>query len=416
MKIGIDGRAAKWYRGTGIGTYTYQLINNLSIVDSSNQYLILLPQNTDLVLKDNFTIECLKESSNNHFWDDVKTPNLLKNNKMDLYHVPQNGVGLSENINCLKAITLHDIIPLRMPQTVSDRYLRIFNEEMPKILDNCDGIITVSEFSKLDIAEEFNFPKEKIFVTHLAAEDIYRPIDRAYCKKFIKDNYKIADNFILYVGGYSPRKNIIGILEAFSLLKDNLKEGRYVGTLIVKELCMRRLEGAEKSRKYLYELLDSDILNQFPSFSHYVYHSLGWNYLESQKYEKALEALQKALPLRPKQLDKAITTLLIGRIYFEIGQYEEAQKYYSETKETILMSESLRTKLLWIDEQLDLYCKLNQIHQVKELFIELKSLVDIDKFPESMLYELKTSMYKRFEGLSPLRREEYLFLYNFFTS
>ncbi|MDD5985912.1 MAG: tetratricopeptide repeat protein, partial [Turicibacter sp.] len=198
--------------------------------------------------------------------------------------------------------------------------------------------------------------------------------------------------------------------------KDNLKEGRYVGTLIVKELCMRRLEGAEKSRKYLYELLDSDILNQFPSFSHYVYHSLGWNYLESQKYEKALEALQKALPLRPKQLDKAITTLLIGRIYFEIGQYEEAQKYYSETKETILLSESLRTKRLWIDEQLDLYCKLNQIHQVKELFIELKSLVDIDKFPESMLYELKTSMYKRFEGLSPLRREEYLFLYNFFTS
>ena len=92
MKIGIDGRAAKWYRGTGIGTYTYQLINNLSIVDSSNQYLILLPQNTDLVLKDNFTIECLKESSNNHFWDDVKTPNLLKNNKMDLYHVPQKEV------------------------------------------------------------------------------------------------------------------------------------------------------------------------------------------------------------------------------------------------------------------------------------------------------------------------------------
>ena len=33
MKIGIDGRAAKWYRGTGIGTYTYQLINNLNKFD-----------------------------------------------------------------------------------------------------------------------------------------------------------------------------------------------------------------------------------------------------------------------------------------------------------------------------------------------------------------------------------------------
>ena len=224
MKIGIDGRAAKWYRGTGIGTYTYQLINNLSKYDNLNHYLTFIPEDSDLNLKDNFSIEYTKDSSNNNFWDDVKVPNLLENFNMELYHVPQNGVGLSGNVNCPKTITLHDIIPLRMPQTVSDRYLRIFNEEMPKILDNCDGIITVSEFSKLDIAEEFNFPKEKIFVTHLAAEDIYRPIDRAYCKKFIKDNYKIADNFILYVGGYSPRKNIIGILEAFSLLKDNLKE------------------------------------------------------------------------------------------------------------------------------------------------------------------------------------------------
>ena len=238
-------------------------------------------------------------------------------------------------------------------------------------------------------------------------------------KELSPDSLLVCDAQIYLALTYHRMKEYrLGLEVVNELLKnkDNLKEGRYVGTLIVKELCMRRLEGAEKSRKYLYELLDSDILNQFPSFSHYVYHSLGWNYLESQKYEKALEALQKALPLRPKQLDKAITTLLIGRIYFEIGQYEEAQKYYSETKETILMSESLRTKLLWIDEQLDLYCKLNQIHQVKELFIELKSLVDIDKFPESMLYELKTSMYKRFEGLSSLRREEYLFLYNFFAS
>ena len=56
---------------------------------------------------------------------------------MELYHVPQNGVGLSDNINCPKTITLHDIIPLRMPQTVSNRYLKIFIEEIPKRLKRC---------------------------------------------------------------------------------------------------------------------------------------------------------------------------------------------------------------------------------------------------------------------------------------
>ena len=38
------------------------------------------------------------------------------------------------------------------------------------------------------------------------------------CKNILKKKYSISDNFILYVGGFSPRKNIMGIIEAFSLL------------------------------------------------------------------------------------------------------------------------------------------------------------------------------------------------------
>ena len=224
MNIGIDGRAAKWYRGTGIGTYTYQLISNINKIDNINDYLLFLPKNSDLHLNNNFKIKSIDESPNSNFWDEVNAPNILNNTDIELYHVPQNGVGLADNINCLKVITLHDIIPLRMPETVSDRYLNIFHNELPKIINNCDGIITVSQFSKDDIAKEFNFPKEKIFVTYLGAEDIYKPLDKSSCKEFLKSNYNLDKNFILYVGGYSPRKNIIGILEAFSLLSPKLRE------------------------------------------------------------------------------------------------------------------------------------------------------------------------------------------------
>lgn len=224
MKIGIDGRAAKWYRGTGIGTYTYQLINNLNKVDLKNNYLIFLPNGSSLNLNANFTVETVEELSKENFWDEVRNPNTFANHNMDLYHVPQNGIGLSENINCLKSITLHDIIPLKMPETVSDRYLNIFNNELPNIINNCEGILTVSEFSKQDIAKEFNFPKDKIFVTHLAAEDIYRPLNKHQCKSYLSDKYGIKDDFILYVGGFSPRKNILGIIEAFSLLNINIKK------------------------------------------------------------------------------------------------------------------------------------------------------------------------------------------------
>ena len=225
MNVGIDARAAKWYRGTGIGTYTHELIRSLSNIDSENDYLLFMPE-CDLFnkLNPNFKIQKVESEASDNFWENVKIPNIINNIDIDLYHVPQNGVGLSPNISCKKVITLHDIIPLKMPETVSDRYLRIFNNELPEIINNCDGIITVSEFSKNDISKEFGFPLEKIFVTPLAAEEIYTPLSKCQSKKLITKKYGIKEDFILYVGGFSPRKNIIGLIESYSKLPSKLKD------------------------------------------------------------------------------------------------------------------------------------------------------------------------------------------------
>lgn len=225
MKIGIDGRAATLYRGTGIGTYTYQLINNFNQIDFLNHYRVLIPENSslDLNLNENFIISPSSTNKEKDFWKYIKTPNKINNYDFDIYHIPQNGIGLSRFTYCPSTITLHDIIPLKMPETVSDVFLKIFNEELPKILNTADGIITVSEFSKEDICNTLNYPKEKVFVTHLAAEDIYKPLNKDYSKKYLKEKYGINNDFILYVGGFSPRKNILGLIEAFSLIKDKVK-------------------------------------------------------------------------------------------------------------------------------------------------------------------------------------------------
>lgn len=220
MKIGIDGRAANWYRGTGIGTYTYQLIKHINKVDCANDYMIFMPNNCNNMIdfNKNFSIAEITENMKDNFWDEVNIPNILKDKYIDLYHVPQNGIGIPESKKCAFAITLHDVIPYKMPETSSERYLKLFNDTLPKVISNCDGIITVSNYSKNDIIEAFDFPKDKIFVTYLASEDIYSPIDKSLCKNLIKEHYSINEDYILYVGGFSPRKNIIGLIEAFSIL------------------------------------------------------------------------------------------------------------------------------------------------------------------------------------------------------
>ncbi|OFI06172.1 D-inositol 3-phosphate glycosyltransferase [Clostridium acetireducens DSM 10703] len=227
MKIGIDARAAKWYRGTGIGTYTYQLINCLNKIDTKNKFLLFSPEkfSPKINFNDNFTLENISKCNlKNNFWNEVNIPNILYNKDIEIYHVPQNGIGLPKKKNCKFVITLHDVIPYKMPETVSHRYLKIFHENIPKIISLCDGIITVSNYSKNDIIKTLNIPKEKIFVTYLAGESIYRPLNKNICKEKIKNLYSIKDDFILYVGGFSPRKNILGLIESFSTVVNKYKK------------------------------------------------------------------------------------------------------------------------------------------------------------------------------------------------
>ena len=226
MNIGIDARAARWYRGTGIGTYTYQLIYNINLMDKINRYLLFLPDenHSDLNPGDNIDIRAIAEDKKENFWEEIDIPNILKDTGIDVYLVPQNGIGLPKEKKCPFIITLHDVIPYRMPETVGPQYMKIYEKEIPEIIPMTDAIITVSNYSREDIANSLNYPLDKIFVTPLAAEDIYFPRNKSVCREFIGKNYGVNDKFILYVGGFSPRKNIKGLIQAFSLIKSKLRE------------------------------------------------------------------------------------------------------------------------------------------------------------------------------------------------
>ena len=138
--------------------------------------------------------------------------------------MPQNGIGLSTNISCKKIVTIHDLIPYVMPETVGRGYLLKFLKEMPIIIGNSDGIITVSEFSKKDILKYFPINESKIFVTPLAADSKYTPLDKLHCKNFLEKAYNLKNPFLLYLGGFSERKNVASVITAFSKVYKALSE------------------------------------------------------------------------------------------------------------------------------------------------------------------------------------------------
>ncbi len=226
MRIGFDCRAAAWYKGTGIGNYSYKLIKNI-LPFTPHSYDLYTPNHSFINNLSSYdspiTFHSISGGNKDGFWNRVNSDQYELSSDLDIFHTPQNGIGLPKNKKCPLVVTLHDIIPLRMPETVSETFNHMFHNKIHEIMKQADGIITVSEFSKQDILKEFSFPEEKIFVTHLASDVTYKPINKKLSKYLIKNRFHIENDYILYIGGFTPRKNIWGIIKAYEQNFEKLK-------------------------------------------------------------------------------------------------------------------------------------------------------------------------------------------------
>ncbi len=227
MNLAIDIRGAHLYHGTGIGTYTKNLVDNLLKIDRENFYNLFYCGDQPSQFKfDNTEVHILSRKFSS-FYEQEYIPNFLKKKDISIFHIPQNGIGYKELLsssNSKSIVTVHDLIPYVLPQAVGRSYLKNFLKQMPYIVDNASALITVSEYSKQEIIRFFSIDPDKIFVTPLATNKIFKPIDITHCKQILRDKYSIDYDFILYIGGFSRRKNIYNLISAFSKAYKSFKK------------------------------------------------------------------------------------------------------------------------------------------------------------------------------------------------
>lgn len=224
MKVAIDARGINWYKGTGISTYTENLLRSFLSLESSIDYTIYWSGDGYEDFRKSNSNVIMASKKHHKFFEEYYFPNNIEKNKINIFHIPQNGIGLLEDTPCKSVVTLHDLIPYVMPETVGKGYALKFLKEIPKIIANSDAILTVSEWSKKDILRFFPIDEKKIFVTPLAADIKYKPLDKENCRTKLKERYNITKPFILYIGGFSPRKNVKSLITAFSKIYKNLEK------------------------------------------------------------------------------------------------------------------------------------------------------------------------------------------------
>ena len=121
-----------------------------------------------------------------------------------------------------KVITvLHDLNPL---YAYKGARLKKYKKKTAHVISRSDRIITVSGYSKNDICEKYDVPPEKISVIYNAV-DIERFSEEAdgERKRKVREKYHLPEKYFLYLGSTMKNKNIPGILDAISLLPDDIR-------------------------------------------------------------------------------------------------------------------------------------------------------------------------------------------------
>jgi glycosyltransferase involved in cell wall biosynthesis len=119
-----------------------------------------------------------------------------------------------------KLIFFHDAIAASFPAlTFATRGARLLWRMKERLgLWQADAVITVSAFSRGQIAARFGMPAERIFVVGEAADPIFRVFDHPQVTARLKPLELETRRVVVYLGGFGPHKNLPLLLRSFGAL------------------------------------------------------------------------------------------------------------------------------------------------------------------------------------------------------
>lgn len=228
MKIGIDGSRAFIKKRTGIEEYSYQVIKNLrgKLIEDKIFLYIRKNQEIDFELPENWKIKTINFW---RFWTQIGLSLEMLFHKVDVLFIPAHTVPWIHPKNTI--VTIHGLEYEFCPKAYSfweKIYMRC------SIKNSCKWakkIIAVSENTKKDLINLYGVAEDKISVIYEGYEDKKQETRDKEQENFkfqitnakSNPNEKILKPYLLFIGRLEERKNIIGIIEAFEILKEKYK-------------------------------------------------------------------------------------------------------------------------------------------------------------------------------------------------
>lgn len=254
MRIAVNTRLLLKGKLEGIGWYTHETMQRIVKAHPEHEFIFFFdrPYDPSFVFADNVTPVVFGPPARHpvlfYIWYELRIPAMLRKYKADVFLSPDGLMSLATKVpTCL---VMHDLAFEHYPHHLSASIRHYLKKFSPLFAKKAARIVTVSEFSKKDIAERYHIPADKIDVSYNGAHDAYKPLsweERIAVQKEFADGCE----YFVFAGALHPRKNIVNLLKAFISFKK--KQRSNMKLVIVGRLAWKYKEVEELRDSMLFK-------------------------------------------------------------------------------------------------------------------------------------------------------------------
>ena len=212
--IGIDARLTH-YRVGGISRYITALIRALEELQPPHTFTLVQSRKSRERLSTRFR-SASAWTPPHHPWERAAVSVELARHRFDLLHSPDFIAPLRGGRR--HVITVHDLSFIHYPEYITAESRRYYNGQIEASVRHADHILADSEATKSDLMDILDVPAEKISVHMLGVDERFRPLSKA-CSELALRWLDLPDSYFLFVGTLEPRKNLVGLAQAYRELK-----------------------------------------------------------------------------------------------------------------------------------------------------------------------------------------------------
>jgi len=254
MRIGIEAQRIFRKNKHGMDYVVLQEIKELQRMDTGDEYFVFVKPGEDHCIESSKNVHLIEVNCPSYLlWEQWALPRAAKKYQVDLLHCTSNTAPIWCNIPLV--LTLHDIIFLEprdkqnksLYQNMGWLYRRLV---VPRILNKCQRIITVSNFELENIISKLKIPRKRMAMIYNGYNEWFQPIQDS---SSVYQKYIPEKGYFFFLGNTDPKKNTERTLIAYS---------KYLKQSTIK----RKLLMADLDANYLNDIITrNDIENIRPN-------------------------------------------------------------------------------------------------------------------------------------------------------